>query len=287
MYYGFRIFWKSYKGVSMYLITGATGVVGRPLVELLRGEQVRAVSRSATELPGAEVVSEPDFTGVGAVFLNPRAVGLDAVNLLASAQEHGVRKVVALAATNVDDPLDTQPSRFNGDRNREVEAAAIDSGLEWVSLRPTYFAINTEYSWGTQIRHGDVVRAPFPNASEAPIDPRDIAAVAATALTTDELLGQKLVLTGPESLTHVELVATIGRVLGRDLRFEAVPAEVAARAMVEHGHKPDFVQALMARYEREDGRPAQVSADVEKALGRPARSFAEWVADHASLFERA
>lgn len=271
----------------MYLITGATGTVGRPLVELLRGERVRAVSRTATELAGAEVVSEPDFTGVTAVFLNPRAVGLAAADLLARAKEQGVRKVVTLAATNVDDPLDEQPSRFNGDRNKEVEAAAIESGLEWVSLRAGYFAINTAYSWGSQLRAGDVVRAPFPNASEAPVDPRDLAAVAAHALTTDDLTGRKLLLTGPESLTHVELVATIGRVLGRDLRFEAIPVEVAARLLVEHGHKPEFVHALMARYQREDGVPAHVSADVEKALGRPARPFDEWVADHAGMFERA
>jgi uncharacterized protein YbjT (DUF2867 family) len=194
--------------------------------------------------------------------------------------------VVVLAAINVDEPLDHQPSRFNGDRNKEVEAAAIESGLEWVSLRPTSFAINTAYSWGAQLQQGDVVRAPFPNASEALIDPRDIAAVAAEALTGDELVGQKLVLTGPEALTHVEMVATLGRVLGRDLRFEAIPVEVAARVLVEHGHNAEFVTALMARYAREEGRPAHVSVDVEKVLGRAATPYAEWVADHAKLFAR-
>ncbi|WP_459709987.1 hypothetical protein [Actinophytocola sp. KF-1] len=44
--------------------------------------------------------------------------------------------------------------------------------------------------------------------------------------------------------------------------------------------------ALMARYAREDGRPALVSGDVATVLGRPARTFAEWVAGHASSFER-
>jgi uncharacterized protein YbjT (DUF2867 family) len=274
MYYGFHNFSKSYGGL-MFLITGATGTVGRPLVELLSGSPVRAVSRS-----------EPDFTGVTAVFLNPRAVGMAAAPLLARAKKDGVRRVVVLAAINVDEPLDHQPSRFNGDRNKEVEAAAIESGLEWVSLRPTSFAINTAYSWGAQLQQGDVVRAPFPNASEALIDPRDIAAVAAEALTGDDLVGQKLVLTGPEALTHVEMVATIGRVLGRDLRFEAIPVEVAARVLVEHGHDAEFVTALMARYTREEGRPAHVSVDVEKVLGRPATPYAAWVADHAKLFTR-
>jgi uncharacterized protein YbjT (DUF2867 family) len=272
----------------MFLITGATGVVGRPLVELLGASSVRAVTRDPAHanLPGVELVTEPDFTGVTAVFLHPRAVGLGAADLLARAKQHGVARVVVLSATNVDDPLDEQPSRFNGDRNKEVEAAAIASGLEWVSLRASYFAINTVYSWGAQIRAGDVVRAPFPDAAEAPVDERDLAAVAARALSDDELVGRKLELTGPESLTHTELVATIGQVLGRDLTFSAVPAAAAARALVGHGQRAEFVAALMGRYEREHGLPAQVSGDVEKVLGRPARSFGEWVADHAALFER-
>src|SRR5262245_26677355 len=259
----------------MFLITGATGTVGRPLVELLRGSPVRAVSRS-----------EPDFTGVTAVFVNPRAVGMDAAKLLARAKEEGVRRVVVMAAINVDEPLDHQPSRFNGDRNKEVEAAAIESGLDWVSLRPTYFAMNTATAWGPQLRMGDVVRAPFPTATEAPVDERDIAAVAARALTDDDLLGQKLELTGPESLTYEELVATIGRVLGRDVRFAPVAPDDAERMMVQHGANPEFVSALLARHAREEGKPAYVSADVEKVLGRPATSFAEWVTDHAALFTR-
>ncbi len=266
----------------MFLITGATGTVGRPLLAELSGQAVRAVTRDPSRLPGA--VAEPDFTGVTAVFLNPRAVGLAAADLLARAKDAGVRRVVVLAATNVDEPLDHQPSRFNGDRNKEVEAAAVDSGLEWVSLRAGYFAINTAWSWGPQLRAGDVVRAPFPQVAEAPVDPRDLAAVAARALVDDDLVGRRLVLTGPESLTHEELVATIGRVLGRDLRFVPVPAPAAAAGMVAHGQRPEFVAALMARYEREDGRPAFVSGDVAKVLGRPARTFAEWVADHADLF---
>ena len=266
----------------MYLITGATGTVGRPLLAELRGHAVRAVTRDPSRLPGA--VSEPDVTGVTAMFLHPRAVGLGAADLLARAKAAGVRRVVVLSAMNVDDPPDEQPSRFNGDRNKEVEAAAIGSGLEWVSLRAGYFAINTAWSWGPQLRAGDVVRAPFPRMAEAPVDPRDLAAVAARALVDDDLAGRKLVLTGPESLTHEQLVATIGRVLGRELRLSEVPASAAVAGMIEHGQRPEFVAALMARYERENGRPAHVSGDVEKVLGRPARTFADWVADHVEYF---
>jgi len=266
----------------MYLITGATGVVGRPLLAELERHAVRAVTREPSRLPGA--VAEPDFTDVTAVFLNPRAVGLAAADLLARAKVAGVRRVVVLSAVNVDDPLDEQPSRFNGDRNKEVEAAAIESGLEWVSLRAAYFAINTAYSWGAQLRAGDVVRAPYPRMAEAPVDPRDLAAVAARALADDDLVGRELTLTGPESLTQEDMVTTIGHALGRDLRFMPIPPDAALAALVHHGQRPEFVAALMARFAREEGRPAFVSGDVEKVLGRPARSLADWVTDHPHFF---
>jgi hypothetical protein len=45
-----------------------------------------------------------------------------------------------------------------------------------------------------------------------------------------------------------------------------------------------FVQALMARYAREVSEPAPLTGEVERILGRPARTYAEWVAHHAAAF---
>ncbi|MEV0347239.1 NAD(P)H-binding protein [Nonomuraea sp. NPDC050680] len=124
----------------MILVTGATGLVARPLIELLvaEGARVRAVSRSpqTAGLPdGVEAVARPGvFDGVSALFLHPRAVARGAVELLDLARRHGVRRVVALSASNVDDDLAEQPSHSRGDRNKEAEQASVDSGLEWVSV---------------------------------------------------------------------------------------------------------------------------------------------------------
>lgn len=266
----------------MYLITGGTGTIGRHLVQRLHGHPVRVLTRNPTH---PDHVTEPDFTDVTAVFLNPRAVGHHTAELLLDARRHGVRRVVVLTAANVDEPLDHQPSRFNGDRNKEVEAAAIGSGLPWVSLRATTFAISTAYSWAAQLRAGDTVHLPYPAAPEAPVDERDIADLAAHALTTDDLDNTTLVLTGPASHTHQELVATIGTTLGRDLQTIPVPPAQAAARMIQQGHPPQFVAALMARYERETGTPAHTSGDITKILGRT-RTYAEWVTDHTSLFTR-
>lgn len=281
----------------MFLVTGATGDVGRRLIDALAvaGADVRAVTRDPGDanLPStvdtvAGDPSRPDtiasaLRGITGLFVNPRAVRKAIDELLALAAEHGVRRVVALSAINVDEELATQPSRYIGDRNREVEDAVTRCGLDWVCLRPSYFAVNVLRSWAGQIRAGDVVRGPYPGFAEAPIDLRDLAEIGARALLTDELVGRRPVLTGPESLSHRDMVATIGAALGRSLRYQEIPPETARRAMIERGLPGPYVDALMARYARGNGRPATTTDEVARILGR-ARTFAEWATDHAAAF---
>ena len=283
----------------MILVTGATGTIGRPLVGLLadEGAEVRAVTRDprTAGLPaGVEVVAgdpgRPDtiaplLEGVTAVFLHPRAAGHAAGDLLALAEECGIERVVALSAINVDDDLDEQPSRFQGDRNKETEDAAVASGLEWVSLRSASFAVNTLRTWAPQVRAGDVVRGPYATFAEPLIHERDLAEVGARALLGADLAGQKLRLTGPRSLPHEEMVAIIGTVIGRPLRYQEIPPEAFRQGMIQRGLPQAFVEALIARYARGVG-PAETATDeVEKILGRPARTYAEWVAEHAAAFQ--
>ena len=203
--------------MNTILVTGATGNVGRPLVTQLAnaGVKVRAVTRhpdTAGFPAGVEVVSSAveALPGVSAVFLNSRALGEELAAVVELARLEGVARLVALSAINADDDFSLQPSRFRGDRNKEVEQLAVDSGVEWVSLRPTVFASNFIGMWSAQIQAGDVVSGPYATASTAPIVETDIAAVAAHALLTDDLVGQKIPLTGPQALTNAEMVAVIG-----------------------------------------------------------------------------
>jgi uncharacterized protein YbjT (DUF2867 family) len=284
----------------MILVTGATGTVGGPLINLLRaaGTDVRALTRDSANasLPAdVDVVqgdpSRPDsvvdsLDGVTAVFLHPRAVGEAAFDLMALARRSGVRRVVALSAANIDDDLFEQPSRLRGDRNRETEQAAVESGLEWTSLRVSAFAINTIGMWSGQIRAGDVVRYVYAGFTESVIHEQDIAAVAAHALLHDDLVERRVELTGPESLTHEDMVAIIGDIIGRRLRYEEIPPQAASERMIAHGFPEPFVTALMARYAKHAALPQfPPTGEVEKILGRPALSYAEWVADHAAAFQ--
>lgn len=282
----------------MILVTGATGTIGRPLVEALAGEgaAVRAVSRDPGKagLPaGVEVVEgdpgrpgtvAPLLEGVTSLFLHPRAVGEAAADLLALARERGVRRVVVLSAVNVDDDPSEQPSRFQGDRNKEVEVAAAGSGLDWVSLRSATFAANSLLMWAPQVRAGDVVFGPYASFAEPLVHEGDVALVAARALLGATPPGVKLSLTGPQSLSQAEFVAAIGEVIGRPLRYQEVPAEAFRQGMIQRGLPQPFVDALLARYDRGVGPAEAVSDQVHKILGRPARSYADWVADHAAAF---
>jgi uncharacterized protein YbjT (DUF2867 family) len=284
------------------LVTGATGTIGRPLVNVLAaaGQQVRALARHNrihTDGLPANVemvrgdVSRPEtivaaLHGVTRLFIHPRAVGADAApTLLALAAENGVKHLAALSAINVDDDLAWQPSRFNGDRNKEVEDAVINSGLPWVSVRPSAFAVSATAMWASQIRNGDIVRGPYAGFADPFIHEVDVASVLARALLDDSLAGQKISITGPQSVTHAQMVSTIGEVIGRALRYEEISPAQAAEGIVALGLPRSFADAMMARYSRELETPYPVTDGVEKILGHPARSYAEWVVDHTSAFQ--
>ncbi|OSC41539.1 nucleoside-diphosphate sugar epimerase [Mycobacterium decipiens] len=275
----------------MVVVTGATGHVGRPLVTELAaaGARVRAITRTprcADFPPGVETVcsAAAALPGASAVFLNSRALGQSLADAVARCVAAGVTKLVALSAINVDDDFSRQPSRFRGDRNAEVEQLAVDSGLAWVSLRPTMFATNFSGMWSAQIRAGDVVTGPYAAASNAPIAESDVSAVAARALLTDHLVGQKIGLTGPHALTNVELVQTIGAVLNRPLQYREIPPDEARRRFTTVGFTAEFGEAYLAMLASTVGEPAPVTHNVAKILDRPAITFAQWVSQHRDVF---
>lgn len=284
----------------MILVTGATGTVGRHLIEqlLANGSRVRAVSRApdASGFPGeVEVVgcdmARPAFPdgladGISGIFVNPAAVGENAEALVALARRSGVRRLVALAANNVEDHESLQPSRFLGHRNREAEVAVTGSGLEWVSLRSATFHSNALH-WAPQLRADDVVRGPHAAAEETPVDPRDVASVAAIALTEDgaSLAGRRLELTGPQALSQQHMVADIGAATGRMLRYHEDPGAAVEQGMAQTGAPEGFAGAYVARLAHLLAHPPETTDTVPHLLGRPAIAFAQWALENASAFQ--
>jgi uncharacterized protein YbjT (DUF2867 family) len=275
------------------VVTGATGNVGQPLVTELAaaGAHVRAVTRQSGPAgfpPNVEVVGSVTeaLPGASAVFLNSRALGEHLDEVVAQCGRAGITKLVALSAINADDDFARQPSRFRGDRNKEVEQLTVDSGLAWVSLRPAVFATNFAGMWSAQIRAGDVVAGPYAAACTAPIVEADISQVAAQALLTDELVEQRIPLTGPQAFTNTELAEVIGAVLGRSLQYREIPNAAVRQRFLGLGFNADFADAYLAMLAETLDKPALVTHDVEKILGRPALPFAQWVSGHRDMFTR-
>jgi uncharacterized protein YbjT (DUF2867 family) len=162
----------------------------------------------------------------------------------------------------------------------ELEQLVEESAAEWTILRSNTIASNAR-GWAGQIRSTGVVRGPDIPAT-AVVHERDLASVAARALASDDLTGQRLVLTGPQVVSRAEQVATLGSALGRELRFEAVPAEDARAQMLADGRPTALVEALLANVGRS---PSElVTPTIEELTGSPARSFADWAEEHAGEF---
>ncbi|MGW7427858.1 NAD(P)H-binding protein [Streptomyces sp. NPDC054813] len=277
----------------MFVVIGATGSVGREAVKLLleAGEKVAAVTRDpAAALPdGARVVngdpSRPDSLtalpdGVEAVLLSPRAVSGAAAELLSLAAARGARRVVMLSAATVEHPAGHR--RF-ADEFRAVEEAVRDSGLQWTFLRCADFAANT-LAWAPQIRATGVVRGAYGDAATSPIHQRDIAEVALRALADPGHAGRAYLLTGPQSLDQRDKVRLIGEAIGRDLSFQELPPEQVRQAMLAQGLAEDLPDRLLGSLADYAHTPGPSTGTVEQLLGRPALTFAAWVADNIAAF---
>jgi uncharacterized protein YbjT (DUF2867 family) len=282
------------------LVIGATGRVGRLVVdELLRADvPVRALTRQPelAALPiGAEVVVG-DLTapaslnaalhGVGAVFLVwPAAVATAAavVTRLATHSAGERRRVVYLSSPHqTPHPFFQQPNALRG-LHAEIERLLAAATLDVVVLRPRMFASNALHWWAPQIRSGDVVRWPYGAAETAPVDERDIAAVAARALLDGRHAGCDYVLTGPESLSQAAQVRAIGDAIGRSLRFDELSPDEFRRETA--GRWPgSVVEMLLAAWRATLGRSAFVTSTVEEIVGSPPRTFYQWAADNAAAF---
>jgi uncharacterized protein YbjT (DUF2867 family) len=123
----------------------------------------------------------------------------------------------------------------------------------------------------------------FGAAPTAPIDERDIAAVAVRALFEEGHAGSEYVLTGPESLSQFEQVATIARAIGRPLRIEEMSPDEARREWLAV-MPPSIVKMLLDAWAAAIGQPAFLTSTVADITGNPARTFFEWARDHVAEF---
>ncbi len=280
----------------MILVTGATGTVGSELVQQLLGKDqtVRVFTRNASKVAylGSHVeyaigdLSQPEtlaaaLKGVERIFLVTTTTQQD-INVIDAAKRVGVRQIVKLSTIEAGH----EPMIGHGKHHREREDLIRASGLAWTFLRPTMF-MSTALDWADGIKREASVSYPGGDGQLSPVDPYDIAAVAAVALTGDGHEGQGYALTGPELLSVGDMVQIIARQLGKPIRYIDMPDEAAGEMMRKAG-LPDYVVAglIEAFAAVRAGRFAYVTDTVEQVTGRKSRRFETWCQEHLAAFQQ-
>jgi uncharacterized protein YbjT (DUF2867 family) len=267
------------------LVLGGTGKTGRRVVERLAARDLptRVGSRSG-EPPfdwEEEATWAPALQNVGSVYVSyyPDIAAPGAVAAVRSfaelAVESGVRRLVLLSGRG-----EPEAERAELALREVVDAKA---GAEWTILRSTWFMQNFSEDYMLEHVLSGEIRLPAGDVPTPFLDADDIADVAVAALTEDRHAGQLYELTGPRSLTFAEAAAEIAEATGREIRYVPVSLEEHAAEAAEHGVPAEVVELLTYLFsEVVDGRNANTTDGVQRALGREPRDFRDFARDAAA-----
>ena len=280
----------------MFLITGATGNIGNPVVQQLhaQGHPVRALVRSASRaqaLPeGVEVaVGDLDdaasltaaLSGVDALFLLHAGPGTAQTQTAIDAcRAAGVDRVVLLSSIGA--RLRPQPviGQMLGAREDLLRA----SGLDVTYVRPNTLMSNA-LAWAEDVRGGKAVVEPTGEGRMPCVDPEDVARVAVTVLTQDGHSGHGYILNGPEALTAREQVEILSEVLGRTIDYvDATPEQVESDSIARGVPAPAAAALRNLQEMFRTSRSGVVTDDVENVTGVAPRSFRDWCERHVDAF---
>jgi len=271
------------------VVTGATGKVGRHIVEKLvaAGERVRAVTRrpdrarfpAGVEVAGGDLTTPPTLAAAlrGATGLHLITTGgsdyatlRTGRELVALAERSGVRRVTVL---------------WNGEEG-PVEEAVRASALDWTVLQPVEFMGNA-LTWADSIRSEGVVREPFGSTRSAAIHEADIAAAAVEVLRGGAYAGRTLTLTGPEALTVPQKVRAIGEAIGRELHYVELSEYEARERWRGQGYSAELIEMFVSWFGDPPPQAYTVLPTVEQITGHAPRTFARWAAEHRDAFRAA
>ncbi|MCX4817827.1 NmrA family NAD(P)-binding protein [Streptomyces sp. NBC_01239] len=279
----------------MILVTTA-GKVGSEAVRLLaeRGLPVRVLVRNPAKAKplaeaGAQVVVgdldapasiDTAMTGVTAVVLVSPAVPAQELNVVASAARAGVGHIVkATSKASPDSPI----ARRRG--QSEIEAGLAVGGVPHSLLRSNAYMQNVLAS-APEIARTDGFGSPAGKGRTGMVDARDVAAVAAEiAAAPDAHAGKTYWLTGPQLVSNYDVATVLSRLLNRTITYRELTFEQAKDAMIRAG-LPEQIAHMNAQALSltADGDAEWVTEDVPNLLGRPARSFEQFAADHTAMF---
>lgn len=279
----------------MILVTTA-GTVGSEVARLLveRRTPVRVLVRDPGKVTaladiGVEIavgdLDEPasideEMAGVSSVVLVSAAVPSQELNVVASAARAGVGHVVKVTSkASADSPI----ARRRG--QTEIEAGLSASGLRHTLLRSNAYMQNT-------LMLAPVIAKTSGFGSSAGkglvgmVDARDVAAVAAEIVASpDGHAGKTYWLSGPALISNYDVAIVLSKLLGRTITYRELTFEEHRNAMVSAGVPEETAhQNAQAFSLTAQGDAQWTSEEVELILGRPARSYQQFVTDYARVF---
>ena len=278
------------------LVTGATGTIGREVTKCLAGQgaSARAGVRDRTKARKqfgneTELVSftfedkrlfADALEDVEKVFLLPPLMPnqVEVMNAFVdAAQSAGVQHIVKLSAIGVETETFTV-----GEWHAANERHIRDSGLAFTFLRPNSFMQNFINYFPP--RDG-VIYLPWGNGKASFVDTRDIASVAARALTNEAHRNKIYTLTGPAALSIDEVARTLSQAAGREIKYVDVPSSAARDAMLNAGMAEWQVNLLMELHAiNKQSRWSTITSDVEEVMGKSPIDFTEFARDYADNF---
>lgn len=280
------------------LMVGATGKYASLVVPELkqRGVIVRALARNenkaeAARQQGADEVAIGDLqdsdslraatSEVDGVFhINPAFVSNEAelgVAMVEAAKATGVQKFVFSGAIH---PSISKMS--NHAAKRPVEEALYESGMEFTVLQPTMFMQTIDNGWSAVLEQNCFSLPYSKHAKVSYIDYRDVAEVAALALTGDQLGYGTFELCAPGMVNRVELAAMMSEVIGRTIEAGEPPFdEWAQAANIPEGSRREGMRTMYADYDRY-GFPGGNALVLRAILGREPRTLRQYIQELAS-----
>jgi uncharacterized protein YbjT (DUF2867 family) len=284
----------------MILVTGASGTVGRPVLQevVKTGNPVKAMYRSAedTRSAPADVPTViADFAdkaslakalqGVDAIYLVcspiPQLVELES-NVIEACKQADVGYVVLNSALGAGDYPKSFPAW-----HRQVEDKLKASGLQYAIFRPNSFMQNIAAYNAPSIRAQGAFYSAMGDAKLSLIDVRDIAAIVAKALTDPAAFaGKTIELNGPEAFSYSEIAAKISRVAGRTVQFVNIAETAQRQGMLDLGMPEWQVNALLElqQYYTVAGKGADVAPPIKDYLGRAPITLDQYLNENKDIF---
>jgi uncharacterized protein YbjT (DUF2867 family) len=281
-------------------VLNASGNVGSALVDALaaRGVNVRALVRVPERYiqkspPNVHIClgnfEAPDtlrqpFTGIDKLFLvtpeHPQMV-LWERTAIEFAKRAGVRHIVKLSMVGAgpDSPL-----TIAGWHNAS-EYDLKHSGIPWTILRSHFFMQNILGFDAHVVRTQSKLFLALHNAKFSPVDTRDIAAMAAELLCSDNHIGKTLTITGGEALSPTDMARTLSGVLGRSIEYVDIPVETLYQSLLKGGI-PQWKAADMRELYTflSTGAGAYISPSYKEITGTTPTTFEQFVRDHINQF---